>query len=176
MKYPAVIAIVLLYSLSFASAADSQSGGRVQNGRLSGARLLATARLSGNAAPDGMRFLFMVTRTPDATGQFTLKETRDFLIEGNSYQEKTQSELGQRFEPGTVFDTAENFFARQPGMRNLAPDDLKGAYILSLTIGGAKLSPGAKTEVTIHVGFDKQVEPFTFRTTVPPVPGRTPKK
>ena len=172
----AVIAIASLYSIfNVVSAAEPQSGRNVQNGRLSTARLLATARASGGAAPDGMRFLFLVTRTPDAKGQLTLKETRDFLVDGSSYQEKTQSELGKRFEPGTVLDTAESFFSRQPGMRKLAPDDIKGAHVVALTVGGTKLSAGAKAEVTLHVGFDKQVEPFTFRIPVPPVSGRAPK-
>lgn len=176
MKFPAVIAIALLYSfLNVASAADPQSGRNVQNGRLSTARLLATARVSGSAVPDGMRFLFLVTPTPEGKGQLTLKETRDFLLDGSSYQEKTQSELGKRFEPGTDLNTAEGFFSQQPGMRKLAPDDIKGAHIVALTIGGAKLSAGAKAEVTLYVGFDKQVEPFTFRVPVPPVSGRAPK-
>jgi hypothetical protein len=166
--------VILLFS-HMASAADSPAGRKVQQGQFATARLLATARLSTNTAPDGMRFLFLITRTSNATGQFTLKETRDFLVDGLSYQEKSQSELGKRFEPTTVFETAGQFFHKQPGMRSLAPEDIRGSYILSLTIGGTKLSPGATTEVTIHVGYDKQVEPFTFRIAVPPVPGSAPK-
>jgi len=176
MKFSAVIAIALLYSFSnFASAAEPHSGRNVQNGRLSSARLLATARVPGGAVPDGMRFLFLVTRTSDAKGQLTLKDTRVVLIDRSSYQEKTQSELRKRFEPGTILDTAESFFAKQPGMRTLAPDDIKGAHIVALTVGGTKLSAGAKAEVTLHVGFDKEVEPFTFRVAVPPVSGGAPK-
>src|SRR5688572_4864639 len=95
-------------------AADSASS-RTQSGRLSIVSLLATQRISGKGAPDGIRFLFLVARKPEVTGQFTLKETRDFLLAGKSYQEKTQADLGTKIEPGTVFDSAEGFFTKQPG-------------------------------------------------------------
>jgi hypothetical protein len=177
MKYPATIALCLACTLLATAADPATPGKKVQEGRLATASILATARASGKGAqpPDGMRFLILVTRKPDVTGNFTIKETRDFLVAGESYQEKTQAELGKRFEPETIFDTAEGFFAKQPGIRNMAPDDIKGAYVLAITIGGAKLSPGDKLEITINVGFDKEVEAFTFRAAAPPGPGNRSK-
>jgi hypothetical protein len=177
MKCPAVIALFLASALIASGAEPGSDGKKIQDGRLATATLLATARTSGKGGqpPDGMRFLFLVARKPDVTGNFTIKETRDFKVADESYQEKTQAELGKRFEPETIFDSAEGFFAKQPGIRNLAPDDIKGAYVLAMTIGGANLSPGAKLEITINIGFDKEVEAFTFRAAVPPGRGDSPK-
>ncbi len=166
MKYPVFVAVLLSFALTL-SAADS-SNSKTQTGRLSTASLLATQRISGKGAPDGIRFLFLVVRKPEVTGQFTLKETRDFLIAGESYQEKTQAELGKKIEPSTVFDSAEGFFAKQPGARHLAPADIKGAYVLTIAIGGAKIANDARGEITLQVGFEKEVEPFTFRFAPPP--------
>jgi hypothetical protein len=167
MKFLAPFSPLLVLPV-IALAAVSSPGSKIQEGQRVTGTLLATARVAGKAVPDGMRFLVLVARKSEVTGEFTLKETRDFLVAGESYQEKTQAELGKKFEPGTMFDTAESFFTKQPGMRNLAPPDIKDAYILSISIGGAKLSTGAKGEITLHVGFDKQVEPLTFRFAVPP--------
>ena len=163
-----ILAGLFLASSLVTAAAESVASNKVQQGRYSTVHLLATARIAGNVAPDGMRFLFLVVRKSDVTGQFTLKETRDFQLGAASYQEKTQTELGQRFEPGTRIDNAESFFAKQPDLRGHAPENIEGAHILTLSIGGTKLPPGAPAEVTLHVGFDKQIEPFTFRTVVPP--------
>lgn len=168
MKCPLSIETLLLCSLVTVVVAAEPPGGKLQTGRMATAQLLATARVASSEVPDGMRFLFFIRRQPDITGNFTLKETRDFLVGGESYQEKTLAELGKRIEPQTVFDTAENFFSRQPGARHLAPEDIKAAYILTITIGGARLSPGTRADITINVGFEKQVEPFTFRAPVPP--------
>lgn len=156
-------------------AAKSSPESKTQRGQRATVSLLAVGRVSSKEAPGGMRFLFLVKRAEGVTGQFTLKETRDFLVDGASYQEKTQAELGKKFEPTTTFDTAENFFAKQPNMRRLGPDDITGAFILTVAIGGGTLEPGAKVSLTLHVGFEKEVEPFTFRATVPPA-GPNPKK
>jgi hypothetical protein len=174
MKSFAFIALLFAMPL-IVSAAGADPGSKVQEGQRATSTLLATARVSSQSVPDGMRFLFLVARKPETTGQFTLKETRDFLLAGESYQEKTKGELGKQFEPGTSFDTAEGFFGKQPGMRGLAPDDVKGMYILTVSIGGTKLLAGAKGEITLNVGFDKQIEPFTFLFAIPPDPPGAPK-
>lgn len=169
MKYSTLFAL-LSAVLVFARGADAPSTATVQTGRLSTVHLLKTGRAPGKAAPDGMAFLFLVTRTPEARGQFTLKETKDFLVAGESYQEKTQAALGQKFEPGTMIDSAEKFFTKNTGLRRLVPADLdlKNAMILSVVIGGAKLPVDVEhADVTVHVGYEKEVEPFSFRVQVP---------
>ena len=174
MKHITPILLLLVASVvTPAIAADPSS--KIQEGQRATATLLATARVMGKAVPDGMRFLVLVARKPGATGEIALNETRDFKVAGESYQEKTKTELGKQFEPGTTFDTAEGFFGKQPGMRHLAPDDIKGAYILEISIGGAKLAGGAKGEVTLDVGFDKKTEPFVFQFAVPPDRSAPPK-
>lgn len=116
----------------------------------------------------GSVFYSWSLENPRATGQFAIEETRDFLVAGESYQEKTKAELGKQIEPATIFDTAEGFFAKQPGARQLAPQDIKRAYVLTIAIAGSKIPPGAKSEITVRVGFDKEVEALTFRFAAPP--------
>jgi hypothetical protein len=174
MKYRAVLALLAALSL-LVPAEAAQPDAPVQTGALSTVHLLATGRPSGGPAPDGMQFLFLVKRGTGAEGSITLKETRDFTVGGNSYQDMTQAELGQKFEPRTSVDKADTFFSRQPGLRGLAPADIGDSYILTIAISGAKLPPGSNVEVTVHVGFGKSVEPFRFTASAPPSPASPPR-
>jgi hypothetical protein len=170
MKLPALGLALLLASVLPVSLTLAAEGARssMQTGKMSTVRLLATARLT-KPSPDGVRFLFLVTPTSGTPGNFALKETRDFLLDGKSYREMTKAETGKEWEPETEFYGAEGFFAKQPGMRRLAPEgDLTGANILVMAIGGAALPARAAGEITLRVGFEKEVEPFTFAFQVPP--------
>lgn len=170
MKHRVLLA--LLAAASFlVPAVAAQPDTNKRSSALATVQLLATGRVSGGGAPDGMQFMFLVTPGAGVTGPFSLKETRDFIVAGASYQEKTQAELGKRFEPRSSIDKAETFFAKQPALRALAPDDIAGAYLLVVAIGGTKLADGAKVAVTADVGFGKTVEPFTFDVAAPPAPG-----
>jgi hypothetical protein len=168
--------LALLAALSFLAPAEAaQPDAPMQSGSLSTVHLLATGRPSGGPAPDGMQFLFLVKRGAGAEGSITLKETRDFTVAGSSYQDMTQAELGQKFEPRTSVDKADTFFSRQPGLRGLAPADIGDSYILAIAISGAKLPAGSNVEITVHVGFGKSVEPFKFTATAPSSPAAPPK-
>ena len=174
MKYRAIL--VLLAALSLLAPAEAaQPDPRLQTGQLATVQLLATGRPSGGPAPDGMQFLFLVKRGTGVEGAITLKETRDFTVAGSSYQDKTQAELGQRFEPRTSVDNADAFFTKQPGLRGLAPADIGGGYILTIAISGAKLPAASNVEVAVQVGFGKAVEPFKFTAMTPPAPAAAPK-
>lgn len=174
MKYRAFPALLALLSL-LAPAQAAQPDSPIQTGSLATVHLLATGRPSGGPAPDGMQFLFLVKRGAGVEGAISLKETRDFTVAGSSYQDKTQAELGQRFEPRTSLDNADAFFSKQPGLRGLAPADIGGGYILTIAINGAKLPAGSNVEVTVNVGFGKAVEPFKFNAMTPPSPAAPPK-
>src|SRR3954468_5910389 len=130
MKIFAVLLAVTTF-VSFAPAAEIADPAPAKTGRLSSVRLLQTVRTSVKDSPDGLAFHFLVIRTPAAKGQFNIKETRDFLFAGHSYQEKTQAELGQTFEPRTTIDDAQNFLALRPALRELVPGDLQGALVVS---------------------------------------------
>jgi hypothetical protein len=173
MTYRALLTLLAAVAL-LATAGAAEPDISIRTSPLASVHLLATGRIAGGGAPDGMRFLFLVKPGTEAAGQFTLKETRDFTVEGMSYQQKTQAELGQRFEPGTSIDRADAFFSKQPGMRGLAPADITGGFVLVIAIGGAKIPADARVEVTAEVGFGKAVEPFTFSTNAPPAPVPTP--
>jgi hypothetical protein len=159
--------LVTTLSMTCTVSAQSPRPTRVHTGKMSTVHLLAIARVS-QPSPDGVRFLVMVTPAAGIQGQFALKETRDFLIDGKSYREMTKAETGRVWEPSTELDTADGFFAKQPGARRLAPENIAGAKILVVAIGGAALPPQGTGEVTFNLGLDKEVEPFTFAFSVPP--------
>jgi len=157
----------LIVSSVLAAAAEPTAS--LKTGKLSTVQLLPVSRLepkSETAAPDGLTFHFVVTRKPDA-GPLALKETRDLLLGGESYQAKTKAELGRQFEPGTEVNTASTFFVRHRPLARFAPEDANTALVISVSIGGARLFAGTSVEVTLNVGAAKQVEPFTFNTVVP---------
>jgi hypothetical protein len=165
MRYLPLLALIIgTMGVSFGAAPTD----KVQKGRLSTVTLLATQRVASEEAPDGMRFLFLIRRASEVAGSFTLKETRDFDSDGESYQEKTQAALGKKFAPSAIIDRAESFFTKQPNLRHLAPDDIADTHVLLLTIVGAPLNTGANVDVTLHVGYGKEVEAFTFATLTPP--------
>jgi hypothetical protein len=175
MKYRALLALLAALSL-VAPGQAAQPDAPVQTGTLATVHLLATGRTSGGPAPDGMQFLFLVKRGAGVEGPIALKETGDFIVAGSSYQDKTQAELGRRFEPRTSIDSADTFFSRQPGLRGLAPADISGGYILTIAIPGAQLPARSNVEVTVHVGFGKAAtEPFRFNAMAPPSPSGPPK-
>jgi hypothetical protein len=131
-------------------------------------RLLKTGRLPAKETPAGMAFLFLVTPATEANSGFAIKETKDFQIAGASYQEKTQAELGKRVEPRTEVFGAEKFFTENPRLKPAAVDTPKGSLVISLMIRGGTLPPDAKAaDVTVHFGYEKQVEAFTFTVPVP---------
>ena len=176
MKLPVLLAL-LCATVAAASAAETRPGTPIpaglppaQTGRMSTVRLLATGRVPAKDSPDGMRFMFLITRVTGATGSPTLKETRDFLLNGSSYQEKTLAELRKKFEPVTEFEKAEKFFDKHPRLldaADLTPREIAGAYILTLAIGGAPLSAEDRAAVTVQFGWGREVEPFTFEVKVP---------
>jgi hypothetical protein len=160
--------VLFLVFGALACAAETPPSVPTQNGRLSKVRLLGAVRTSVRDSPDGIAFHFLVARTLAATGRFTLRETRDFLLAGSSYQQKTKNELGEVFEPRTTIDDAAAFLALHPDLRASAPESVKNAVVLSVAIGGAKLPNDGTVEVTLHVGYDKTIESFKFKVAIPP--------
>jgi len=135
-----------------------------QTGKLAQVRSLMTARLPADQqSTEGMGFLFLVTPTTAANSGFAIKETRDFQLEGASYQDRTQSEMGRRFEPNTQVMGAEKFFVDNPALKPAEVAEVpKGAVVISITMRGARIPPVATAAITLSVGYDKQVEEFTF--------------
>ncbi|MEO7414746.1 MAG: hypothetical protein ABIZ81_15465 [Opitutaceae bacterium] len=143
----------------------------VVQGKLSAVRLMPVSRLQLDASatsptPDGVTFHFIMIRQP-GIGPLALKETRDVMVGGESYQAATKAKLGKQFEPETVVADAEKFFEQYPHLARFAPKERKGALAISVTIGGAELSAGKPFEVILHVGAGQQVEPFKFTGVVP---------
>ena len=91
MKYTVPFFVVLIGSfVAPAIGAKSEPGLKKQEGQRATATLLATARIMDKAVPDGALFLVLVSRKADTTGQFSLKETRDFKVAGESLPGENQ--------------------------------------------------------------------------------------
>lgn len=161
------LACVFLFLLCVGARGAVNDSTQLQAGRLASVRLVKTERLPPGSAPDGLAFHFLVSPTPEAFGLFSIRETRDILVGGQSYQEKNQAVLGRRFEPQTRIDDAAKFFSGHAAFRPLMPKLEKGALVLSISLGGAKLPDDGAVGITVEIGFDRQLEQFAFRTTVP---------
>jgi hypothetical protein len=160
--------IVLVFAvLGLCSRAATGDGVPRQTGRLTSTQLIKTERIQRSGAPDGLAFYFLVTPTGEAFGQFSIRETRDLLLGGQSYRQKTQAELGRRFEPETRIDDPAKFISAHPEFRTAMPRTEKGALVVSIAIPGAKLPDGAAVTVALEIGYDQQLEKFSFRVPVP---------
>ena len=121
-------------------------------------------------ADDSLVFFFLISRGPHANGLFTLRETRDFLIDGQSYSSATRGLLGREFEPNTIIEDVSDF------ARKIRPDLAQAVSsarpeadrtVLYTLISGAALRPRSRGQITLEVGWGAQVEPFTFAFDVP---------
>lgn len=164
----AFVLVGLVLSASFAAESDP-TGAPIKNGNLAAVRFLPVSRIrASEGAPDGLTFYFVVAR-PAGVGPLALKETRDFTLGAVSYQAKTKAELGKVFEPHTVVDDADRFFAQRTDFARFAPKNLSAAKVITIAIRGAKLEAKDNVEVTLNVGTGRQIEPFTFSATVPEI-------
>ena len=139
-----------------------------QIGEMAFVQLLEVSRLEAKAggAPDGVTFTFLVARNAGVTGQFTIKETKDMGIAGQSYLRGTNEKLGENFGPTTTMHGGQ-YVTTRPKLAALAAVDVTDAQILTIELPGAPLEAGAEAAIHLNVGFNKAVEKLTFYTKVP---------
>ncbi|MES2692349.1 MAG: alpha/beta hydrolase [Verrucomicrobiota bacterium] len=145
---------------------QSQLSGKIATAKLLGVRRI-TPKKDVNGPVDGLTFAVLVMPTGSAA-EPALKETRDFRIGGESYQEKTRAALGKTFEPRTEVNDARQFFTKVPALANPTQFVPEGSVVLVVSILGAELPAGADVEVDIQAGYTKKAETFSLRTKVPP--------
>lgn len=139
---------------------------RTAKAKLLGVRRI-TPRKEAGGPVDGLSFAVLVAPTGEASER-ALKEPKDFLVGGESYQARTESALGKKFAPRTEILDAEPFFAKNPG---LAPDDNstpKGSFVMTISVVGAALETGVEVRLPLLVGFLKKPAQVTLITKVPP--------
>ena len=121
-------------------------------------------------ADDSLVFFFLISRGPGANGPFTLRETRDFLVDGHSYSSATRTLLRREFEPNTIIEDVPDFAGKiRPDLAQAvssARPDADCAVMYTL-ISGAALQPRSRGNITVEVGWGARVEPFTFPFGVP---------
>lgn len=161
------------YVTSDDEAAELETEPRVRRGSMSTVELLDVSgpvpaqQVLPSQAPDGHTFYFLVTRLPDVEGLFTLKELRDFTVDGRSYFALTRERVGATFEPHTIVEDVFDF--RKDVRPDLAPRvPLDGERIIMYTtIYGADIAYGSSASLVLEVGWGKRVEPFSFTVQLP---------
>jgi hypothetical protein len=142
---------------------------QTRDGKLSSVRLIEVASANRDrpwpeldGAPDGLRVVFLIRKKPGVQGKFTLRELRDFTIDGRSYRDLTRETLGKEYEPSTLIDDVPGFIENHPDLSAEIPA-LSGeeALIMEATIGGARFPRAGRCEVTVEVGWTS-TERFSF--------------
>jgi hypothetical protein len=147
----------------------------VSEGALSSTKLLSVERMTAanpESGPDGLRFCFLVSRTPAGQHRFAIKETRDLFISGKSYRELSQSALGRVFEPAMAVHDSAKFVIDHPELAAVVSAAPQRSLIVTLAISGPKLQVGDQVQVILHVGFGRsaekpEAESLVFETKVP---------
>lgn len=139
---------------------------RTAKAKLLGVRRVPIRQAEGGPV-DGLSFAVLVAPTGEAGGR-TMKEPRDFLVGGESYHARTENALGKKFEPRTEIHDADTFLEKTPVLK---PDNFevpKGSFVMTISILGAALEPGAEVRLPLTVGFLKKPTQVTLITKVPP--------
>lgn len=169
---PKLPSVLLFFALC--SAANAQTA-PVREGVLSATRLLTVTRLmpaNAEAGPDGLVFVFLVSRTADGRYKFAVNETHDLFVSGKSYQESSQSALGRRFEPEMSIHEAAKYAAAHPELAALVAAAAPRSLIVTLALAGPKLRAGDEVTVSLQLGFGRtadksDTETLVFGTKVP---------
>jgi hypothetical protein len=138
---------------------------------LSVGRECETGELKGAEWARGcLNFHFAIVRRPEIAGLFTLSELKDFLIDGQKYSALTQRELATRPAANTIVDDPQDYKTKiRPDLASRVPaGGPDNAVVMYTLISGAALQTGARGQVTIDVGWDKQTELLTLDFIVPP--------
>ncbi len=156
--------------------ATSSISGTSQSGTWSAVTVLdigrpvgALAREQSADAEDALALCFAVVRKPGAAGELSIRELRDFSINGERYSDRSRARLGQRFEPGTIIYDASDFKMKiRPDLARVVPraPDADQA-IMCTVISGARFQSGERGAVTIEVGWGTRTETFAFDFRLP---------
>jgi hypothetical protein len=178
MRALLAIGVVLLSATSsLASAIADQPERPRRVGAFSTVTLLDVSRppsgfhlKTAAGADDSLVFFFLISRGPGASGLFTLREPRDFLIDGHSYSSATRALLRREFEPNTIIEDVSDFARKvRPDLAQAVSSARPEAdrTVLYTLISGAALQPSSRGQITIEVGWGARSEPFTFAFDVP---------
>ena len=115
-------------------------------------------------AEDGVMFYFLLEKMEGKDGQLSLKELKDFSINGRSYQTLTEEKLGYAITPQTVLEDVSDFRKGiGPGLRSkIQKADDKRAIIMIVCIAGAELPRKGMITFDLFLGLEKKVEPFSY--------------
>ena len=113
--------------------------------------------------PDGIVIYFLVYPQNTSSKQPTIKELRDFNLNGNSYKNITKSRSDVVIEPNSVFYDTSTFFNYEPSMKQkIKFSNSKKGIIMKTTICGDTLPKSGIITLQVDFGWDKQLENFTF--------------
>jgi hypothetical protein len=168
-NYIPLVLFALFVSVGFGQVLPSKEG------ELSTTRLLKVERLVSHVAdelPDGLVFHFLVSRKAPAEHKFAIKETRDFIVSGQSYRNATEAKLGRSSDAQTGVHDAIKYAAEHPEFATPVSGAPKRSLIITVAIRGCNLMEGRDVELILHTGFGRTTgapegEDLNFKTQVP---------
>jgi hypothetical protein len=171
------IVILSAIALSTAIAAGNQDSRTPirRAGKLSSVTLLYISRAAGDTiraagADEALTFHWLMERSNNASGPFTIAPPKDFTIDGQKLSELSRERLGKKFESETVVEEVVDFKAKarlEAGFFFPKTVD-QGALVVSTTFYGPTLSAKSIGEVVIDVGWGDKTELFRFGFEIPP--------
>jgi hypothetical protein len=171
----------LIFSCLLSSVLTAQIA-PLKPGKLSSTVLLGVTRLSSDdelnnphKSPDGLLFCFAVSPNPPAEHQFGIKQSKDFKVDGRSYQAITQKSQGRLFVPVLVAHDPKKYAAENTIYADAISKVSPESSIITMAIGGAHLKESEDVEIVFHIGFGRtpekiEAEDLVFRTKVPSLP------
>lgn len=153
--------------------------GFVKMGVHSEVRLLSAQRLPAHALSeagrgiDGLRFVFLVSRLAKSEESLTLKEVRDFTVDGRSYRAIIGDESDRNVEPQSYILDPSDLLNLDGAVGGLLRKGRTAAGIV-VDIAGGKLPSRGRVQVTLSVGWNDRVEDFAFEFELDRVPDETP--
>jgi len=110
--------------------------------------------------PDGIVFYFLIY--PKVEYEYpTLRELRDFRIDGTSYLELTRKDGIDDIEPTTVIYD-QNYIHLDENSAFINYDPEKDFFVEKVFIFGTQLPSKGTIDVRLYFGYDNKLEEFNF--------------
>jgi hypothetical protein len=143
----------------------------VTEGKMASVALLRASRVSPDdlkaccsGATDALRLIFLV-RPADAPVDFTMSPVIETLIDRQSYPTDAAHAKGLR--PYIEARDVDDLFRLFPDVVDRVPAGFKPSIAIVVTIPDETLPESGQVDLTMKLGYRRQVEPFSFSFALP---------
>jgi hypothetical protein len=158
MKLPSRL-LFLTGATCIAAVSFGSQLGSVKVGVHSEVRLLSVQRIPAHALSaagrgiDGLRFVFLASQMAKSDGSLTLKELRDFTVDGLSYRARIGDESHRNVEPQSFILDPSELLKLDASVGEFLPTGRNAAAIV-VDIAGGRLPSRGRVRVTLSVGWN----------------------